>query len=191
MKVNSHRRARPGEPARRRWSPFRVRDWRVPTKLAAVLVLPAVAFLVIAGVQINSSVSTARQTETFARGIKVGRELTALVQDLQTERDRSAGVLAKAAMAPSTEPVAIGPELTADYATTDAGFTAFFTASKALSDGSAATAAGAKVIVNDVAQLRLMRDGVRNRWLRQNAVFDQYSAMIQHLFDIVPADPDV
>src|SRR5690349_20646618 len=188
MKVNSHRRARPGEP-QRRWSPFRVRDWRVPTKLAAVLVLPAVAFLVIAGVQINSSVATARQTESFARGIKVGRELTALVHDLQAERDRTAGVLAKAAMAPSTEPVTIGPELTADYATTDAGFTAFFNASKSLSDG--ATAAGAKVIVNDVAQLRLMRDGVRNRWLRQNAVFDQYSAMIQHLFDIVPADPDV
>jgi hypothetical protein len=190
MKVNSHRRARPGEPARRRFAPFRVRDWRVPTKLAAVLVLPAVAFLVIAGVQINSSVSTARQTESFAQGIKVGRELTALVHDLQTERDRTAGVLAQAAKTPSAEPVAIGPELTADYATTDAGFTAFFSASKALSDTSG-TAAGAKVIANDVTQLHLVRDGVRNRWLRQSAVFDQYSAMIQHLFNIVPADPDV
>src|SRR5690349_15907510 len=147
MKVNSHRRARPGEPQRRRWSPFRVRDWRVPTKLAAVLVLPAVAFLVIAGVQINSSVSTARQTESFARGIKVGRELTQLVHDLQTERDRTAGVLAKAAMTPSTEPVAIGAELTADYATTDAAFTAFFNASKSLSDDtSGVTVAGAKLI---------------------------------------------
>ncbi len=191
MKVNSHRRARPGEPARRRWSPFRVRDWRVPTKLAAVLVLPAVAFLVIAGVQINSSVSAARQTETFARGITVGRELTALVQDLQTERDRTAGVMANAATAPSAQPVVVGPELAADYANTDAGFTAFFNASKALSDASGATAAGAKVIVNDVAQLHLVRDGVRNRWLRQSAAFDQYSAMIQHLFAIVPADPDV
>ena len=163
----------------------------MPTKLAAVLVLPAVAFLVIAGVQINSSVSTARQTESFAHGIKVGRELTALVHDLQTERDRTAGVLAQAAKTPSAEPVTIGPELTSDYATTDAGFTAFFSASKALSDAAGTTAAGAKVIVNDVAQLRLVRDGVRNRWLRQDAVFDQYSAMIQHLFNIVPADPDV
>jgi len=190
MKVNSHRRARPGEP-QRRWSPFRVRDWRVPTKLAAVLVLPAVAFLVIAGVQINSSVATARQTESFARGIKVGRELTALVHDLQTERDRTAGVLAKAATTPSGEPVAVGAELTADYAATDGAFTAFFNVSKALSDASGVTAAGAKTISNDVAQLSLVRDGVHNRWLRQSAVFDQYSAMIQHLFDIVPADPDV
>src|SRR5262249_26496788 len=127
---------------------------------------------------------------TFAHGIKVGRELTALVHDLQTERDRTAGVLAQAAKAPSAEPVAIGPELTADYATTDAGYTAFFSASKALTD-TAGTAAGAKVIANDVTQLHLVRDGVRNRWLRQSAVFDQYSAMIQHLFNIVPVDPDV
>src|SRR5690348_5160544 len=190
MKVNSHRRARPGEP-QRRWSPFRVRDWRVPTQLAAVLVLPAVAFLVIAGVQINSSVATARQTESFARGIKVGRELTALVHDLQTERDRTAGVLAKAAMTPSAAPVSVGAELTADYAATDAAFAAFFNVSKALSDASGVTAAGAKTIGNDVVQLRLVRDGVHNRWLLQSAVFDQYSAMIQPLFDIVPADPDV
>src|SRR5262249_8146894 len=52
-------------------------------------------------------------------------------------------------------------------------------------------AARARVIANDVAQLRLVRDGARNRWLRQSAVFDQYSAMIQHLFTIVPVDPDV
>ena len=32
MKVNSHRRRRPGEPQRRSASLFRVRDWRVPTK---------------------------------------------------------------------------------------------------------------------------------------------------------------
>ncbi len=192
MKVSSHRRARPGEPQRaRRWSPFRVRDWRVPTKLAAVLVLPAVAFLVIAGVQINSSVATARQTESFAQGIKVGRQLTALVNNLQTERDRTAGVLAQAAMTPSAEPVAIGAELNADYAATDAAYSAFYNSSRPLVADPGAPAAGAQVIGNDMAQLRLVRDGVHNRWLRQSAVFDQYSAMIQHLFDVAPADPNI
>lgn len=35
----------------RRRSPFRLRDWRMGTKLVTVLVIPSVAFLVLAGVQ--------------------------------------------------------------------------------------------------------------------------------------------
>src|SRR5689334_25400502 len=73
MKVNSHRRRRPGEPPRqRRWSLLRVRDWRVATKLAAVLLLPATGFLVLAGLQLNRSVGTWQRPVPVAPCIKVG-----------------------------------------------------------------------------------------------------------------------
>jgi hypothetical protein len=193
MKVNSHRRRRPGEPRRpRRLSLFRVRDWRVPTKLAAVLVLPAVAFLVIAGVQINSSVANARRLDQFAQGVKVGRQLTALVQVLQTERDRTAGLLAHAATARTgpTGPVAVTGDLTADYRATDAALADFFRAARPLTAGSG-LAAALPTVDNDFAQLPLMRAGVRDRWLRQSAVFDQYTTMIQHLYDLVPTGSEL
>jgi hypothetical protein len=103
MKVNSHRRGRPGEPQRRSASLFRVRDWRVPTKLAAVLVLPAVAFLVIAGVQINVSVQDATKLDQFAQGVKVGRQLTDLIHQLQLERDRTVGFLEQRSAAVRSE----------------------------------------------------------------------------------------
>src|SRR4051812_14575494 len=133
MKVNSHRRRRPGEPQRRSASLFRVRDWRVPTKLAAVLVLPAVAFLVIAGVQINVSVQDATKLDQFAQGVKVGRQLTDLIHQLQLERDRTAGVLAKSAITPAPPgPTSPADQLQSIYQDTDATLKSFSTTARPL-----------------------------------------------------------
>ena len=191
MKVNSHRRRRPGEPDRgRKASVFRVRDWRVPTKLAAVLVLPAVAFLVIAGVQINSSVRSATTLDQFAEGIKVGRQLTDLVHQLQLERDRTAGVLARAAMGGPGDPASINAELAADYAATDTALAAFNKAAGPLRENSIFGNAS-PAITTDFRELQLVREGVKNRWLRQTAVFDHYTSTIAHLFDLVPESTEV
>ena len=191
MKVNSHRRHRPGEPQRRSASLFRVRDWRVPTKLAAVLVLPAVAFLVIAGVQINTSVQDAATLSQFAQGVKVGRQLTDLIHQLQLERDRTAGVLAKSttAGAPSGS-TSNNQELSADYAATDAALAAFTKAARPLLQNPILSQAQGHVAA-DFQDLALVREGVKSRWLRGEAVFDQYSTTIQHLFDLVPDRPDI
>jgi hypothetical protein len=191
MKVNSHRRRRPGDPPRtRRWSLLRVRDWRVPTKLSAVLVLPAVAFLVIAGVQINSSVASAQSLNQFAGSVKVGRQLTALIHLLQNERDHTAGVLASAAAGGPADAKTIGTQLAADYAATDAGLADFSNAAQPLKN-IPPFSTKAQAVRNDFLQIRLVREGVKNRWLRQSAVFDQYSSMVQHLFDLVPTGPEL
>ncbi|MEV0559825.1 nitrate- and nitrite sensing domain-containing protein [Dactylosporangium sp. NPDC050588] len=191
MKVNSHRRRRPGEPQRRSASLFRVRDWRVPTKLAAVLVLPAVAFLVIAGVQINASVQDASKLDQFAQGVKVGRQLTNLIHYLQLERDRTAGVLAKSTtvQAPSGS-TSSNQELAANYAATDAALAAFSAAARPLLANPIFNQSQNRVAA-DFADLQLVREGVKQRWLRQDAVFDQYSSTIQHLFGLVPDRPDI
>ncbi|MER7335681.1 MULTISPECIES: nitrate- and nitrite sensing domain-containing protein [unclassified Micromonospora] len=77
----------------RRRSPFRLRDWRMRTKLATVLVIPSVAFLVLAGVQTHALVGQTTALGDFARQVGIGRQITAAVHQLQQERDRAAGEL--------------------------------------------------------------------------------------------------
>ncbi|GIJ80249.1 Signal transduction histidine kinase [Micromonospora phaseoli] len=93
--VSQHRRRRFDVrvvPHRRR-SPLRLQDWRMRTKLATVLIIPSVAFLVLAGVQTQSLVGQAGTLGDFAGQVGIGREITALVHRLQQERDRTAGEL--------------------------------------------------------------------------------------------------
>lgn len=95
--VSSHRRRRFDVrvvPHRRR-SPLRPRDWRMRTKLATVLVVPSVAFLVLAGVQTRSLVGQTTVLSDFAEQVGIGRQITAAVHRIQQERDRSAGELAE------------------------------------------------------------------------------------------------
>ncbi|MGC5331219.1 nitrate- and nitrite sensing domain-containing protein [Micromonospora sp. DT62] len=93
--VSQHRRRRFDVrvvPHRRR-SPFRLRDWRMRTKLVTVLVIPSVAFLVLAGVQTHTLVGRTTALGDFAQQVGIGREIVALVHQLQMERDRAAGEL--------------------------------------------------------------------------------------------------
>src|SRR4029453_4779409 len=84
---------------------------RVRTKLGAVLTIPAVAFLAVAGFQTDTAVRQAGQLQHFTRQVQLARQITALVHELQRERDRTAGVLAtvvaQAGGASSTPP--LGP----------------------------------------------------------------------------------
>ncbi|GGO14412.1 sensor histidine kinase [Micromonospora parathelypteridis] len=93
--VSNHRRRRFDVrvvPHRRR-SPFRLRDWRMSTKLATVLMVPSMAFLVLAGVQTSALVGRTTALNDFSRQVGIGRQITAVVHQLQQERDRSAGEL--------------------------------------------------------------------------------------------------
>ncbi|MFC8845356.1 MULTISPECIES: nitrate- and nitrite sensing domain-containing protein [unclassified Micromonospora] len=95
--VSNHRRRRFDVrvvPHRRR-SPLRLRDWRMGTKLATVLVVPSVAFLVLAGVQTQGLVGRTTELSDFARQVGIGRQITTVVHQLQQERDRTAGELAE------------------------------------------------------------------------------------------------
>ncbi|RAO37342.1 hypothetical protein PSN13_01323 [Micromonospora saelicesensis] len=93
--VSNHRRRRFDVrvvPHRRR-SPFRLRDWRMSTKLATVLLVPSMAFLLLAGVQTSTLVGRTTALNDFSRQVGIGRQITAAVHQLQQERDRSAGEL--------------------------------------------------------------------------------------------------
>jgi Nitrate and nitrite sensing/HAMP domain len=73
-----------------------LRNWRVRSKLIAVLVIPAVAFLVVAGFGIGTLVGNAQAFEDGRRLAELGHQVTALVHQLQTERDLSVAFTASA-----------------------------------------------------------------------------------------------
>ncbi|MFE9690809.1 nitrate- and nitrite sensing domain-containing protein [Micromonospora sp. NPDC005806] len=64
------------------------------TKLATVLVIPSLAFLVLAGVQTAGLVGQTTALSDFAQQVGIGRQITTAVDRLQQERDRAAGELA-------------------------------------------------------------------------------------------------
>jgi signal transduction histidine kinase len=72
------------------WS---LRHWRVRPKLTAVLVVPAVAFLVLASLNLGSSVRNAHEFGQGAAVAEFGQQVTGLVHELQSERDLSAGFI--------------------------------------------------------------------------------------------------
>ena len=83
----------PAERPARTWSGFSPRHWRVRSKLIAVLVVPAVAFLVLASFNMAGQIGSARE---FGRGATIaefGRQVTVLTQELQAERDLAAGYI--------------------------------------------------------------------------------------------------
>jgi hypothetical protein len=73
-----------------------LRNWRVRSKLIAVLVIPAVAFLVVAGFGIGTLVGNAQGFEDGRRLAELGRQDTTLVHELQAERDLSVAFTASA-----------------------------------------------------------------------------------------------
>jgi signal transduction histidine kinase len=67
------------------------RHWKVRSKLAAVLLVPAIAFLVLASINMVGQISSARE---FGRGATVaefGRQASSVVHELQAERDLAGG----------------------------------------------------------------------------------------------------
>jgi len=112
--------------APRRRSRLRLRDWRMRSKLAAVLAVPSVAFLVVAGIQTATLVNQADLLDEFADQVRAGREITALVHELQRERDQTAGELAALGATPGgVEPGQALPALKPAYSASDRAITRF------------------------------------------------------------------
>jgi hypothetical protein len=152
-----------------------MRDLRVRTKLAAVLTLPLVGFLVVAGVQVTSAVRAAVDLDGLSRQIELGREVTGLVHELQRERDRTVGLLAGLSGRPAVVPNFA--DLAPDRTAVDRALAAFHTAVRPLRGDPAPQAR----VEDGLNQLDRIRDGAESGWLRGQAVFDSYSRIIADL----------
>jgi HAMP domain-containing protein len=172
---------------------IRLRNWRVSTKLVAVLVIPAVAFLVLASFGIGSSLNDVQALDRGSRLAEFGRQVTALVHELQAERDLSAGYIEVRAGKLDTsddKEVASGAkavvqELLAQQQLVDQRVTAYREAEPQLYDtlGSRQRAKfdAARVGLEDLAGLR---EAVDSASLTERGLFDEYSQLIGRLLDI-------
>ncbi|GAA1975578.1 sensor histidine kinase [Kitasatospora viridis] len=73
----------------------RMRNWRIRTRLSALLLLPVVVALVLGGLRINTSLQSSQQLAQMANLSDLAVKATQLADALETERDISAGPLTK------------------------------------------------------------------------------------------------
>ncbi|MFI9787985.1 nitrate- and nitrite sensing domain-containing protein [Kitasatospora sp. NPDC051984] len=75
-------------------SRFAMRNWRIRTRLIALLFLPVIVSLVLGGLRVQESMANSRQLSQMSDLAELARNATALANALQYERDISAGPLA-------------------------------------------------------------------------------------------------
>ncbi|WP_405611810.1 nitrate- and nitrite sensing domain-containing protein [Streptomyces sp. NBC_01508] len=74
-----------------------LRNWRISTRLVALLTLPVVAATTLGGLRINESMKDMQQLEHMQLLTEMTKEATSLAAALQAERDESAGPLTNGA----------------------------------------------------------------------------------------------
>jgi signal transduction histidine kinase len=153
-----------------------------------VLAVPAIAFLAIAGLQIGGAVRQSARLGTFNQEIKVGGEVLAVVHALQLERDHAAGYLALPRNA--AQRGQLEGQFTADGTAVARSMEALARAVDPIRSDPWLTAAygGAST---EIDGLHPTREGVRNGWLRQRAVFEQYNHVIEQVLAMLPTRFDL
>ncbi|RKN50511.1 nitrate- and nitrite sensing domain-containing protein [Micromonospora endolithica] len=189
--VSHHRRSRFDVrvvPHRRR-SPFRLRDWRMRTKLATVLVIPSVAFLVLAGVQTSGLVGRTTALGDFAQQVGIGREITTAVHQLQQERDRSAGELAELRGGrAAVDREAIGATLRPLHEATDRAMRGLDRAAAPLADADASWRIAYAEVREAYDQVVSIRAAVLPAVLGTDTVLGNYNRAVDTLLDLL-AEP--
>ncbi|WP_307871842.1 nitrate- and nitrite sensing domain-containing protein [Micromonospora sp. U21] len=186
--VSNHRRRRFDVrvvPHRRR-SPFRLRDWRMSTKLATVLVVPSVAFLVLAGVQTSALVGRTTALNDFARQVGIGRQITAVVHQLQQERDRSAGELGELRKGGDRE--AASTALKPLQAATDRAIVDLRRAAEPLADADASWRVAFSEVLEAYDQVVDIRPAIPPAVLSSDTILSNYHRAVDTLLDLL-AEP--
>ncbi|MFY1670091.1 nitrate- and nitrite sensing domain-containing protein [Plantactinospora sp. WMMB334] len=160
------------------------------TKLGAVLVVPSVAFLVLAGAQTGALVSQADLLGVFADQVRVGREIGALVHELQRERDQTAGELAALASgaSPQVEPGRPLPALEKVYPVADGAIDRFRAAASPLAQGEASWRISYNRVDDALERLPEVRASVPAAGLTPEPVLAEYDRTIEVLL-VLLAEP--
>jgi Nitrate and nitrite sensing/HAMP domain len=157
-----------------------LRNWRVRSKLVAVLVIPAVAFLVLASFGIGASVRNAQEFDQGRRLAGLGRQVTALVHELQAERDLSAGVITS-----TTEQRELDNALAAQQQRVDQAASAYRAAEEPLySDLGARLQGRFDAVRAGLDELPGLREAASSESLTAQATFQEYSQIVGVLLDV-------
>jgi len=203
------------QPQKNAWSrgSLSPRNWKVRTKLAAVLLVPAIAFLVIAGINMGSQIGNARDYGRSANIAAFGRQASTLVHELQAERDIAAGwvgegrrpdnsaqiktitdandkIQAENAKIDPDKPLKTVPlpsdqiALKAQQGNVDAALSAYQSADASLGDVAPEAQAAVDNARTELAGLPQLRQALNRQLLTQDAITGKYTAMITSLLNI-------
>ena len=165
-------------PARDPGRSIGLRNWRVRSKLIAVLVIPAVAFLVLASFGIGSLVGNAQAFEEGRSLAELGRQVTALVHELQQERDLSVAFTASADKG-------VGDALREQQPRVNQAVAAYREAEEPLYDDLGDSIKGKFDAVRaGLDDLAALREASRSSSLTGRAIAVEYSRIIDWLLDV-------
>ncbi|MEH1128181.1 sensor histidine kinase [Micromonospora sp. CPCC 206061] len=154
------------------------------TKLATVLVVPSLAFMVVAGVQTFSLIGQATVLDEFADEVAVGQQITTLVHDLQTERDRTAGDLA-GLVADKMTSAQVEADLQQYQEVSDRSASEFRSAADPLANGPAAWRTSYNRATDALDDLGTLRGSVSSGAVSAQTVFDTYTRSIDALLTLL------
>jgi signal transduction histidine kinase len=171
------------------WSRLSVRNWRVRTKLAAVLFVPSLAFVGVGGIEMFSALRTMQTLQAYADRVALGREVTGLIHPLQQERDRVAGALAEARRGANSgaQSEQFEAATESDRRTVDRAVAVYLAAVGSVSDRLGGTfAIRVEAADEALADLPRLRRAAAEGQLRNDAIFDAYSRLIAALIRVLP-----
>ncbi len=182
------------------------RNWKVRTKLAAVLLVPAIAFLVIASINMATQIGSARDYGRGANVAEFGRQASTLVHELQAERDIAAGWVAEGRRpsnqkqidaittfnadpknAQNQKQLPLPSDLNALQAqqhNVDVALSAYQSADASLGDVSPEAQAAVDAARAQLDGLPQLRKALDRQLLTQDAITGKYTAMITDLLNI-------
>src|SRR6266536_2625627 len=180
-------------PQAARFQTVGLRNWPVRSKLIAVLAIPALVLLVLASINVKASLNGAQSLRTGGELARLEQSSTALVHELQLERDLTAGVIARQQKG-DLGATQCGPDEHSDVV--HAAFCALgnqrgavdqaaaaFNAAVAGPRGSASPAIRAQLdaIRVELGGLSGLRTAITRGALTQQAILDEYSQLIGKL----------
>ncbi len=156
------------------------------TKLATVLLVPSMAFLVLAGVQTSALVGRTTALNDFARQVAIGRQITAVVHQLQQERDRSAGELGELRVGGDRE--ASAAALKPLQSATDRAIVDLRRAAVPLADADASWRVAYSEVLEAYDQVVDIRPAIPPAVLSNDTILSNYHRAVDALLDLL-AEP--
>jgi HAMP domain-containing protein len=165
---------------------FGLRNWPVRSKLIAVLAIPALVLLVLASINVKASLNDAQSLRRGGQLARLERSSTALVHELQQERDLTVAVIAHP-RSDNTPNAAKMAKTRADDLASERGAVdqaaAAFEAALVGPRGSASPAVRAQLddVSAELDGLDGLRTAIARGGLAQQAIINEYSQIVAKL----------
>lgn len=157
---------------------WRFRNWRVRTKIVAILLIPLLAVTALSGLRLSQVISDMRQSGRAQQLAEMAEKATALAHELQAERDLSGAYLGgKRGFG--------GDELRKQRGNVDAAVREYNQAERSLNgDFSQVTSDLLDSLHKDVQQISGVREAVDKGVAPWDSVFDDYTSVISDLLKL-------